>query len=145
MNVTILKTYKCKFCNFTSDQSNNVSRHALEKHMKQHEKKPAQKVVMEKMEYHSTVDEAALKNSIVSESNEYKGKLELGREIKEIISEDKIMKASLSEQHREALELFEKHEQDNDVKPVEWRPWQKSLLEYINNQLGAPTDVKPVE
>jgi hypothetical protein len=63
-------------------------------------------------------------------------KLELGREIKEIMTEENIMKACLSEEHREALELFEKHGQTKDVKPVEWRPWQKELLEFINN----PTD-----
>ena len=31
------------------------------------------------------------------------------------------------------MELFEKHGQDNDVKPVEWRPWQYELLKYVNN------------
>ena len=60
-------------------------------------------------------------------------KLELGRVIKKIITEDEIMKASLSAEHVEALELFEKHGQDKDVKPVEWRPWPKGLLKYINN------------
>ena len=28
----LLKKYKCQFCSFTSDQSNNVTRHALKKH-----------------------------------------------------------------------------------------------------------------
>ena len=28
----LLKKHKCKFCNYTSDQSNNVTRHALKKH-----------------------------------------------------------------------------------------------------------------
>ena len=133
-NVTILKTYKCKLCNYTSDQSNNVSMHVMEKHVEeQHETKPSQKVVMEKMEYPSTVDEAALENKLEKGSNEFIRKLELGREIKEIMIRRKWMKASLSAEDREALEIFEKHGQDKDVKPVEWRPWQKGLLKYVNN------------
>ena len=78
----------------------------------------------------------ALRNKLVNNSNEFRRKLELGRELKKIITEDKIMKASLVAEHAEALELFEKHGQDKDVKPVEWRPWQKGLLKYLNN----PTD-----
>ena len=104
--------------------------------MKQHEKKPPQKEVTplqkevcEKIEYQSTVDEAALRNKLVNNSNEFMRKLELGRVIKKILTEDKIMKASLSEEHREALELFVKHGQDKDDKTIEWRPWQKELLE----------------
>ena len=111
--------------------------------MKQHEKKPPQeevtqlqKEVCEKIDYQSTVDKVALRNILVNNSNEFMRKLELGREIKEIMIKRKLMKASLSEEHREALELFVKHGQDKDVKPVEWRPWQKGLLKYINN----PTD-----
>ena len=108
--------------------------------MKQHEKKPyqkevtpPQKEVCEKIEYHSTLDVVALENIVVNNSNEFMRKLELGRELKRIITENKYMKASLRAEHAEALEVFEKHGQVKDVKPVEWRPWQKGVLEYINN------------
>ena len=87
--------------------------------MKQHEKKPLSvDEVTEKIEYTSTLDEAALKNSIVSESNKFMQKLELGRVIWKIITEENIMKACLSKENMEALELFEKHGWDKDVKPV---------------------------
>ena len=33
----------------------------------------------------------------------------------------------------EALELFENRGQVKDVKPVEWRPRQYELKEYVNN------------
>ena len=116
-NVTISKTYKCKLCNYTSDQSNNVTMHVEKKHVeKQNEKKTPQKWVV--MEKHTAVDEAALKNSIVGQINEYERKLELGRGIKEIVLELNAPTACLSAEHREALELFEKHGQANDVKPV---------------------------
>ena len=111
----------------------------MKKHMKQHEKKPPQeevtplqKEVCEKIEYQSTVDEAALKNSIVSESNEYKRKLELQGGVKQTNDVKPVVWRPWQE-GSETLELFEKHEQDNDVKPVVWRPWQYELLKYVNN------------
>ena len=135
------KKHKCKFCNYSSDQSNNVIRHARTKHVEeQHEKKtpqkevtPLQKEVCEKIEYQSTMDEAVLENKLVNQENELMRKLELGRVIEKIMIKRKLMKACLSAEHREALELFEKHGQDNDDKPIEWRPWQYELLKYENN------------
>ena len=85
------------------------------------------------MEYNSTLDVFALENSVMYEANEYMRKIELGRELKRIITEYKYMKASLSAEDRKAFEFFEKHGQDKYVKPVEWRAWQKGLLKYINN------------
>ena len=48
----------------------------LKRHMKRHEKKPYSiDVVTEKIEYHSKVDVAALKNKIVRGANEYQREL----------------------------------------------------------------------
>ena len=128
------KKIECRICLKTMRSDN------LKKHMQKHEKKPPlkevtppQKEVCEKIEYHSKVDKVALENKLVNNSNEFMRKLELGRDIKEIIIKRSIMEASLSAEDREALELFEKHGQVKDVQPVEWRHWQKGLLEYINN------------
>ena len=91
--------------------------------MKQHEKKPPQeevtplqKEVCEKIEYQSTLDMAALKNSIVGQINEYERKLELGRGIKEIVLELNASTAGLSKGFAEALELFENSGKVKDVK-----------------------------
>ena len=140
-NVTISKTYKCKFCNYSSDQSNNVIRHARTKHVEeQNEKKtpqkevtPLQKEVCEKMEYQSTLDMTALKNEVISEINEYERKLELGREVKRIVLKLNVPTACLSKENMEALQLFNNRGQVKDVKLVEWRPSQKELLEHVNN------------
>ena len=120
-NVTISKTYKCKFCNYGSDQSNNVSMHVLEKHVEeQNENKQPQKV---EIENHNKLDVVALRNELVNNSNEimrrlemrlennyneFMRKLELGRVIWKIMTEENIMKACLSNENMEALELFEK-------------------------------------
>ena len=75
----------------------------------------------------------ALKNSIKGEVNEYRRKLELGREIKQIVQELNVPTASLSKEKMEALELFENCGQVKEIKAVEWRPWQRDILEYVNN------------
>ena len=131
------KQVNCRICLKTMRSDN------LKKHMKQHEKKPPQKEVTppqkevtEKIEYQSTLDRVALKNVIVGDINEYKRKLELGREVKLIVQKLNEPTVGLRKEHAEALELFEKHGQVKDVKPVEWRPWQYELKEYVNN----PTD-----
>ena len=75
----------------------------------------------------STVDVVDLKNEIV---NEYHRKLDLGRKIKRIVEENNVPLQSLNKERMEALKLFEEYV---DVKYVEWRPWQKKMLEYLHN------------
>ena len=89
----------------------------LKRHMKRHEKKPySMDVVTEKIDYHSKVDDLALKNKIVRSVNEYRRKLELGREIKKIVQELNVNIASLDKEKIDALELFENHEQVKEIK-----------------------------
>ena len=64
----------------------------------------------------TTLDVVAKENIVAKDSIEFMRKLELGRVIKKIMIRRKIMKVSLSEGYKEALELFEKHEQVKDVK-----------------------------
>ena len=102
--------------------------------MKRHEKKPYSiDVITEKIDYHSKVDDLALKNKIVQGGNEYRRKLELGREIKKIVHELHAPTASLDKEDMAAFKLFEKHGDVKEIKDVEWRPWQKKILEYVNN------------
>ena len=71
--------------------------------------------VTEKIEYQSTLDVIALKNSILEDINEYQRKLELGREVKRIVNELNTRKVGLRREFVEALEIFSKHEYE------EWR------------------------
>ena len=102
--------------------------------MKTHEKKTnGIDDVNEKIEYNSTIDDIALENKIMRCSNEYQRKLELGREIKEIVHELNAPTASLDKADMEALELFENRGQVKEIEAVEWRPWQIDMLEYVKN------------
>ena len=61
------------------------------------------------IEYHSTLDVAALKKEIVQCDNEYQKKLELGREIKQIVQELNIPIASLKRwTHWNYLKIMDK-------------------------------------
>ena len=83
----------------------------LKRYIQKHENKPLSvDEVTEKMEYHSTLDMIALKNSIVGDINEYPRKLELGRRIKEIVQEFNAPIVGLRKEIAEALEVFENHE-----------------------------------
>ena len=98
--------------------------------MKTHEKKQCS--IDDVTEYNSNVNVVALKNKIVRGVIEYQRKLELGREIKEIVHELNAPIASLDKADMEALELFENHGQVKEIEAVEWRPWQKELFKYVN-------------
>ena len=74
--------------------------------------------VTEKIQYQSTLDVVALKNSVMYESNEFMQKFELGRELMRIITEENIMKACLSKEKMEALEIFSNYEYE------EWMCWK---------------------
>ena len=103
----------------------------LKRHMKTHEKKTCSIDVV--TEYNSNVNVVALKNKIVRGVIEYQRKLELGREIKEIVHELNAPIASLDKADMEALELFENRGQVKEIEAVEWRPWQIDMLEYVKN------------
>ena len=83
------KKVDCRICLKTVRSDN------LKRHMQKHENKPPKKEVSEKIEYHSTVDEAALENKLEEDTNEFVRKLKLGRVIKKIMIRRKWIKASL--------------------------------------------------
>ena len=77
----------------------------------------------------------ALRKSIDKDEQEYKMKIELGREVYIYIEEAKVLQESLSKERLEALDLYIKQKQKLDRENTKLRPWQQSLLEYIQ-----PTD-----
>jgi hypothetical protein len=119
------KKVECRICLKTMRSD------TLKRHMKQHEKKPYQKV---EIEYNFTPDYAAIGNLIDKDVSEYQRKLELGGVINKHVLEKNAPTAGLRREFAEALQLFNNRGQVKDVKLVEWRPWQKELLEHVNIQ-----------
>ena len=110
--------YTCTVCCIDFKKRIALERHNknIHYHMKQHANSTSNiEEVTEKIEYNPTLNVGALKNMIVGRSNEYKRKVELGREIKLIIQEIKAPRTCLDKEQMEALILFEKHEQDKMI------------------------------
>ena len=82
-----------------------------------------------------SIDVQALRKSIDKDEENYKMKIELGREVYIYIEEAKVLQESLSKERLEALDLYIKQKQKLDRENTKLRPWQQSLLEYIQ-----PTD-----
>ena len=135
----IKKMYTCEDCTFSTNWPTSLRRHEKLKHnpcennqmckcpsctfvtswLAKHEKFMQNPSLTE---YDYNVNVTALKNSIKEELNVYQRKLELGREIKQIVQELNAPTASLDKEKMEALELFENHGQVKEIEAVEWRP-----------------------
>ena len=96
----IKKMYKCQDCTYSTNLPYNLRRHKNAMH-----NPPV-------TEYHSTIE-------IVQGDNEYQKKLELGREIKQIVQELNVPISSMDKEKMDSMELFENHRK---VKHGEWRP-----------------------
>ena len=114
--------YKYRDCTYSTNRPYNLGRHEKAMH-KQSE--------LKEIKYHSTVDVVALMNKIVRSANEYRRKLELGREIKQIVQKVNAPKACLDKENMEALELFENYGQVSQCKPWSVDEKRKRKKEYM--------------
>ena len=87
----IKQIYKCRDCTYSTKRSNNLKRHEKAMHNPSF------------TEYHCTIDVDALKNEIVQADKEYKKKLELGREIRNIVEKLNIRMKSLDKEKMDAI------------------------------------------
>ncbi len=130
------KKHKCIYCDYTSDQSNNVKRHVEKKHPKNSstltevgdsEKNGVGDQLIntmrgstedehtrcgrgvEEMEDNSDsdLDVTGLETAILSNWNAFKRKLEMGKQIKRIVEEKKVPKVCLDKGQMQALKLHE--------------------------------------
>jgi hypothetical protein len=81
-----------------------------------------------------SINVGALRKAIVKDEQEYKQKIELGREVYLFIDEAKILQESLSKERQAALDLYVKQKQRLD-QDITLKPWQEELMSYIK-----PTD-----
>jgi hypothetical protein len=81
-----------------------------------------------------SINVGALRKAIVKDEQEYKHKIEIGREVYLFIDEAKILQESLSKERQAALDLYIKQKQRLD-QDITLKPWQEELMSYIK-----PTD-----
>ena len=73
-----------------------------------------------------------LEKEMVKDNNEYKRKIKLGRKVYKILGRTDIEQGSLALDMKEALDTYMEHQEDfRDMGNVELKPWQESLLKFV--------------
>ena len=125
----------------------------LKRHIKQHSKKnesvPATNILktnniynnppsvstsdpIKKSNKKSKINKEELRKHLIKVENEYQEKLELGKEIYEMLGEGVVPYQALTRDMKEAVNLYiEKQADFRDVGNVELKPWQNELMKYI--------------
>ena len=114
------KKVMCKVC-YKEMRSDILTRH-----MKVHETNGGSKRNHDEMEEE---DVEPLKKYLTECNNEYKAKITLGETVYQILGEGVCLPAEM----KYVLNIFMKQAQEVNHNNVELKPWQKELLEYINN------------
>ena len=117
------KQVLCKVC-YKAMRSNNLTRH-----MKVHETNSGSKRKHDEMEE----DDETLTKYLIEKTNEYEKKIALGKRVYRILGQGKVLEESLPGVMKDALNIYMKQAQEVNHNNVELKPWQKELLEYINN------------
>ena len=86
------------------------------------------------------IDGEGLRKILRMKNQEYKEKIQLGKEIYKILGHDDIKQESLEKIHKDALDLYMKQKQGIDHENIILRPWQEDLLRQIEH----PTDRKVI-
>ena len=73
----------------------------------------------------------SVREEMLRRNDEYLEKMEMGRQVYEVLQEGAVKEGSLSFKHKEALDLFRKERSVMNVDDIQLRVWQCDLLENI--------------
>merc|ERR1711954_129106 len=80
----------------------------------------------------SEINKEELRKHLIKLENEYQEKLEVGKEIYKMLEEGVVSYQALTRDMKEEVDLCIENQADfRDVGNVELKPWQESLLEYV--------------
>ena len=126
------KEVYCKTCKKTM-RSNNLKRH-VKTHVKKQQKKNIEinLINISNLETSNEIGnlqdvtlETSLRDILLKDNEAHKQKIELGKQIYNILEEDVIQEASLTREYKLALDLYRKQRPKFDVVNKELRPWQE--------------------
>ena len=81
------------------------------------------------------IDDEVLEKMLIEQTAEYDRKVALGEKVYNILGEGDVKQRALSKDMQEALELYEKENNDYDLyKDTALYPWQQELMKHINNK-----------
>ena len=74
------------------------------------------------------IDPKSLENQLLHDNQNYLNKIEVGTQVAIIIDKGTVREESLTNHHKEALELYRKQMPRIDIQSIQLRPWQQQLL-----------------
>ena len=82
-----------------------------------------------------TITTQSLEEELLKENQDYLDKLELGKQIAQIINKGTVLEESLSRDRKNALELYRKQKPCINIRKAHLRIWQQQLLGLIKKPL----------
>ena len=136
------KKIMCKVC-YKEMRSDHLNRH-LKQHSEKDTNNPATNiyvtnnynttsgVLTEREDEENENNDEELKKYLIKIGNEYQEKLVQGKKIYKMLGEGIAPYQALPREMKEAVDLYMENQADfRDVGNVELKPWQESLLEYV--------------
>ena len=124
-------------------RSDNITRH-MKQHSKRNEGNPVTNISLTN-NYNTTpgvstqigkedseINKQKLRKHLIKLENKYQEKIFLGQKIYEMLGEGVVSYQALPREMKEGVDLYMENQADfRDVGNVELKPWQESLLEYV--------------
>ena len=136
------KKVSCKVC-FREMRSDNITRH-MKQHSKKNESNPVTNISVtnnynttpgvstERKDKENENKDNELKKYLIKIENEYQDKLLQGKKIYKMLGEGVVSYQALPREMKEDVDHYMENQADfRDVGNVELKPWQESLLEYV--------------
>lgn len=77
-----------------------------------------------------------IRTQLTKNNQIYLNKIDLGKQIADIVDEGEVREESMEKEHKEALDMYRKQRSSFDISDVKLRPWQQDVMKYFN----APSD-----
>ena len=136
------KKVLCKVC-YREMRSDHLTRH-MKQHSKRNEGNPVTSISVTN-NYNTTpgvstqigkedseINKQKLRKHLIKLENKYQEKIFLGQKIYEMLGEGVVSYQALPREMKEGVDLYMENQADfRDVGNVELKPWQESLLEYV--------------
>ena len=136
------KKVRCNAC-YREMRSDNVKRH-MKQHTKKNESNPVTNISVtnnyntisgvstERKDEENENKDEELKKYLIKIENEYQEKLVQGKKIYKMLGEGVVSYQALPREMKEDVDHYMENQADfRDVGNVELKPWQESLLEYV--------------
>ena len=141
------KKVMCSVC--YREMRSDVHKRHMKQHSKRNESVPAANILetnniynnppsvstsnpIKKSNEKNKINKEELRKHLIKVENEYQEKLELGKEIYEMLGEGVVSYQALTRDMKEAVDLYIENQADfRDVGNVELKPWQNELMKYI--------------